>query len=321
MYNENIYYSDAITGPELMKLPAVLYYKKGDKKHGISGSKHKNKHSAKHIDKRDDGDRRDVVFLRHPNDYSPTKQPDVVPTTSYKLFDYQSNYRKWLFLYPDEHPVHMQYVDEGKAADPYQQNTAQQTAPGAQDAAPAGQAAAPASAVATPAVGAAPVAAPAAGISPAAASTTASAAAPAAVPAAGTSAAAPTAGATPGVAPVAAQTPAPSVASAVPNAGAPAASNPAVPQVGQAAAAVQQPAAPIAAQQPVAAQQPAANETIQVINQTVSLASNTTGFVPSVANVSQPNQTIMAGAFTAGNTTSNETIATGSAHLVQENIN
>ena len=107
----------------------------------------------------------------------------------------------------------------------------------------------------------------------------------------------------------------------MPNAGAPAASNPAVPQVGQAAAAVQQPAAPIAAQQPVAAQQPAANETIQVINQTVSLASNTTGFVPSVANVSQPNQTIMAGAFTAGNTTSNETIATGNAHLVQENIN
>ena len=107
----------------------------------------------------------------------------------------------------------------------------------------------------------------------------------------------------------------------MPNAGAPAAPNPAVPQVGQAAAAVQQPAAPIATQQPLAAQQPAANESIQVINQTVSLASNTTGFVPSVANVSQPNQTIMAGAFTAGNTTSNETIATGNAHLVQENIN
>lgn len=300
-----------------MKLPAVLYYKKGDKKHGISGSKHKSKHTTKHIEKRDDGDRRDVVFLSHPNDYSPTKQPDPVPTTSYSLFDYQSNYRNWLFLYPDQHPVNLRYVDTGKAADPNQQSTVQQTAAGAQDApvasTPAGQAG-----VAAPANGGAPVTSPAAGVTPAAASTTAFAAAPATVPATDTSAAAPAAiaaapttaqsasaaaapaaGAIPGVAPASTQTPA--------------ASNPAMPQVGQAAATVQQPGAPIVAQKPVAAQQPAANETIQLINQTVSLASNTTGFVPSVANASQPNRTIMAGAFTAGNMTSNETVATGNA--------
>lgn len=327
---------NAIAGPELMNLPAVLYYKKGDKKHGITGSKHKSKHAAKHMEKRDDGDRRDVVFLSRPQDYSPTKPQGATPTTSYKLFDYQSNYRNWLFLYPDQHPVHMQYVDQGKAADPNQQNAAQQTAAGTQDAATAGAAPASPAGAAAPAVapaaaaGAAPAVAPATGAVPAIASTTADAAAPAVAPAVAPAAATPAvapaapaaaptaaqaaaapatpaAGATAGLAPAAAQAAAPAVAAPA----VAAAANPAVPQVGQAAAGVQQPAAPVTAQQPIAAQQPAANETIQVLNQTVSLASNTTGFQPSVANASQTNQTIMPGAFIAGNNTANQTAASG----------
>lgn len=69
LYNENIYYFDVIIGFELMKFFVVLYYKKGDKKYGISGLKYKNKYFVKYIDKWDDGDRCDVVFFRYLNDY------------------------------------------------------------------------------------------------------------------------------------------------------------------------------------------------------------------------------------------------------------
>ncbi|XP_078373034.1 uncharacterized protein LOC144656666 [Oculina patagonica] len=279
-------------GADFMKLPAVLYYKKGDKKHGISKKgnkkdavtgmkhkKHKSKHASKVVDKRDniDGGRRDVVFLSRPADYSPTKSSNAdqpPPTTSYSLFDYKGNYRNWLFLYPEQHPVNMHYVDQGKAADPNQQNGAQQQATGTQDSTAAATA---------PAVGVPDAATP-----EAQGASQATAAFAAAQPAA------------PAVA-------APAVA---------AAANPAVPQVGQAAAAaVQQPAAPVAAQQAVAAQpEAAANETIQLINQTVSLATNNT-FEPAVANVSQTNQTIMVGAFAGANNTSNQTVAPGTVDL------
>lgn len=303
-----------IIGADLMKLPAVLYYKKGDKKHGISKkgdkkhgitgmkhNKHKSKHAAKVIDKRDnnDGGRRDVVFLSRPADYSPTKSSnsDQPPTTSYNLFDYKGNYRNWLFLYPEQHPVNMHYVDQGKAADPNQQNGAQQQAAGTQDATAAATA---------PAVGA-----------PAAAAASSSAPAPATAASAATAAVAPEAQAASqataaAAAPAVAQPAAPAVADPA----VAAAANPAVPQVGQAAAAaVQQPAVPVAAQQPVAAQPEAANETIQLINQTVSLAANNT-FEPTVANVSQTNQTIMVGS----NNTSNQTVAPGNVVLVNNVI-
>ena len=317
-----------------MKLPAVLYYKKGNKKHGIikkgdkkhgitskKHRKHKIEHTSKVIDKRDndDGGRRDVVFLSRPADYSPTKTPSIPPTTSYSLFDYKSNYRNWLFLYPDQHPVHMRYVDQGKAADPNQQNGAQQQAAATQDA--SAVATAPATGVAEPAVGASAPLAPAAPAAPSAVPGPAPAVPPAA-PSAGQTAA--PAGAAPAVAA------APSVA---------AETNPVVPQVRQAAAAqqpatpvaaqqpaapggaprpaapvaAQQPAAPVTAQQPaapVAAQQPAANQTIQLINQTVSPAVNAT-FEPNVANASQANETIMVGALPVGNNTSNQTVAPG----------
>lgn len=297
--------ASSIIGPDIMKLPAVLYFHKGDKKHGISKKgdkkhgitkhkKHKSKHTDKAMEKRDniDGGRRDVVFLSRPADYSPTKSADSsqLPTTSYNLFNYQSNYRHWNFIFPEEHPVHMQYVDQGKAADPNQQNGAQQQATANQDAT--------AAAATAPAVGAPAAASPAAPAS-------AASAAPAVVPS--TSAAAPAvASADPAAAPTEAQPASPVVA-----APAVAAANLAVPQVQQAAAAaVQQPAAPVAAQQPVAAQpEAAANETIQLINQTVSLAANNT-FEPTVANASQPNQ-IMVGALTAANNTSNQTAAPG----------
>ena len=344
--------ANTIIGPDILKLPAVLYYKKGNKKHGITknGSKkhsitskkhgkHKVKHSSKVIDKRDndDGGRRDVVFLSRPSDYSPTQPPSSLPTTSYSLMDYKSNYRNWLFLYPDEHPVHMQYVDQGKAADPNQQNGAQQQAAATQDAAaPAGAPAAPVTGAAEPAVGAPAPAAPAAPAVPAAPAPVVPSSAPAA-PAAAPAAASPAYAASEQTT---AQTPAPAVAApaiaATPSVAA--APNPTAPQVGQAAAAAQkpattvaaqqpaasveaqQPAAPVAAQQPaapVAAQQPVvaqpeavANQTIQLINQTVSSAINAT-FEPSVANVSQANQTIMVGALNAGNNTSNQTVAPG----------
>lgn len=355
-YNDSIIISiivdamaNTIIGPDIMKLPAVLYYKKGnkkhgitkkgDKKHGITGKKHrkhKSENAAKVIDKRDninndDGGRRDVVFLSRPADYSPTKPPASNPTTSYNLFDYQSNYRNWLFLYPDQHPVNMRYVDQGKAADPNQQNGAKQQAAATQDTAAAPAApSAPAAGAAAPAVGAPAPAAPAG--TPAVPGS-ASAAAPAASSAA-QAAASPAA-----AAPAVAQTAAPAVAApavvATPSVAA--APNPTVLQVGQAAAAeqpattvaAQQPAAPVAAQQPaapVAAQQPAApvaaqqpvaaqpeaaaNQTIQLINQTVSPAVNAT-FEPTVANVSQGNQTIMVGALSAGNNTSNQTVVPG----------
>lgn len=327
-----------ILGPGIMKLPAVLYYKKGNKKHGIAKKgdkkhsitskkhrKHKIEHTSKVIDKRDndDGARRDVVFLSRPADYSPTKPPSSLPTTSYSLFDYKSNYRDWLFLYPDQHPVHMQYVDQGKAADPNQQNGAQQQVPATQDASAA--AAAPATGAAEPAVGAAAPAAPGA---------------PAAAPAAPATAQA--AASPPYAAPeqTAAQTAEPAVAApavaAAPSVAA--AANPTVSQVGKAAAAAQQPATTVTAQQPstsVAAQQPvapiaaqqpavtgatqqpvtaqpevAANQTIQLINQTVSPSVNAT-FEPSVANVSQANQTITVGALNVANNTSNQTVASG----------
>lgn len=282
-------------GADIMKLPAVLYFKKGDKKHGISGKKlkPKSKHAskAKVIEKRDEGDRRDVVFLSKPYDYAPTKQS---PTTTYSLFDYKSNYRNWLFLYPDQHPVNMRYVDQGKKADTNQQTAGQQQAGATQDAAGAPVAAAPIVAPAAPA---------------------------AAQPAA----------------PVASAPAAPAVAQ--PAAPAAPAAAPVVPQVEQAAA------APVAAQQPVAAkEQPLAgaqtaftnqaqvaapvaeNQTIELINQTVSLATNKTqqpvvgvgavGFEPTVANVTQTNQPVTDGAtvqgFEAGNDTSNKTVAAGS---------
>ena len=317
----------------MMQLPAVLYVRKGAKKHGISGKrKHKSKHASNHkvVEKRDEtpGGRRDVVFLKKPYDYSPTEKS---PTTSYSLFDYKSNYRKWLFLYPDQHPVYMRYVDQGKAADANQQSAGQQQASVGQDAVgmPAAGAAAPTVAPAAPAT-AAEVAAPAA----------AQPAAPAAAVAQPAAPAAPAAPASP-AAPNMAQPAAPAaVAPAVP-----AAAAPAVPQVGQVAAAVQQPAASVAAQQPVDAQPAAAtvqplagsqpvftnqsqaaapavgNQTIELINQTVSLATNNTqqtygaaGFEPTVANVTQTNQTVMVGSF-PGNNTSNQTVATGRAFL------
>lgn len=359
-----------------MKLPAVLYYKKGNKKHGITKKgdrkhiitskkhrKHNIEHASKVIDKRDkddDGGRRDVVFLSRPSDYSPTKPPSNPPTTSYSLFDYKSNYRNWLFLYPEEHPVHMQYVDQGKAADPNQQNGAIQQAAATQDASAA--AAAPATGTAEPAVGASAPPAPAA---PAAAAPAVAPAAPAVGQTAAPAEAAPAVAAAPSVAaatnpvapqmgqaattPVAAQQPAAPVAAqpaatvavqqpAVPvaaqqPAAAVAAQQPAAPVTAQqpaAAVTAQQPAAPVAAQQPaaaVAAQQPvaaqaeaAANQTIQLINQTVSPAANAT-FEPNVANVSQANETIMVGTLPVGNNTSNQTVAPGNiAHTYCEKI-
>lgn len=302
---------DYIAGPDILKLPAVLYYKKGDKKHGISKGdkkhgitatkhkKHTSKRSDKVLDKRDniDGGRRDVVFLSRPADYAPTKpQSNQTPTTSYTLFDYQSNYRNWQFLYPEQHPVHMQYVDQGKAADPNQQNGAQQQTAGSQAAPAAGAgsaAAAPAAGAPADASPAQPTAAPnpalAAGSLTPEAQVSAQLVAPLVRPV--MSSAAADQSAKPAVTAVAAPAVAP-------------AANPAAPQVGQAAAAaVQQPAAPVAAQQPVAAQpQAAANQTIQLLNQTVSLATNNT-FEPTVANASQTNQTALVGAMNAENST------------------
>ena len=351
--------ANTIIGPDIMKLPAVLYYKKGNKKHGITKKgdkkhsvtskkhrKHKIEHASKVIDKRDndDGGRRDVVFLSRPSDYSPTKLPSSNPTTSYSLFDYKSNYRNWLFLYPEEHPVHMQYVDQGKAADPNQQNGAQQQAAATQDAtaaaaAPATGTAAPAAAPAVP--GAAAAVAPAAPAVGQTATPTEAAPAVAAAPsvAAATNPVAPQVGeaATPvaaqqPAAPVAAQQPAVPVAAQLPAAPV-VAQQPAAPVAAQqpaAPVAAQQPAAPVAAQQPaasVATQQPgaaqaetAANETIQLINQTVSSAVNAT-FEPNVANASQANETVMVGALPVGNNTTNQTVAPGNiAHRYCEKI-
>ena len=343
--------ANTLIGPDIMKLPAVLYYKKGNKKHGITkkgnkkhsitSKKHRKQrieHPSKVIDKRDndDGGRRDVVFLSRPSDYSPTKPPSNPPTTSYSLLDYKSNYRNWLFLYPEEHPVHMQYVDQGKAADPNQQNGAQQQAAATQDASAA--AAASVTGTTEPAIGAsAPPAAPAAapavpGSAPAvapAAPAVGQTAAPAEAAPAATNPVAPQVGqaATPVVAqqpasPVAAQQPPSPVAAQQPAAPV-TARQPAAPVTAQKPAALvaaQQPAAPATAQQPaasVAAQQPvaasaeaAANQTIQLINQTVSPAVNAT-FEPNVANVSQANETIMVGALPVGNNTSNQTVAPG----------
>lgn len=300
-----------IVGPDILKLPAVLYYKKGDKKHGITKGdkkhdisatkhkKHKRRHSDKVLDKRDniDGGRRDVVFLSKPADYAPTKPPSAqLPTTSYTLFDYQSNYRNWQFLYPEQHPVGMQYVDQGKAADPNQQNGAQQQAAGGQAAPAAGAgsaAAAPAAGAPKDASAAQPTAAPnpalAAGSLTPEAQVSAQLVAPLVRPVMSSPAADQSA------APALTAVAAPAVA---------AAANSVAPQVGQgAAAAVQQPAAPVAAQQPVAAQpQAAANQTIQLLNQTVSQATNNT-FEPAVANVSQTNETAMVGEMNAANST------------------
>ncbi|XP_074626433.1 uncharacterized protein LOC141884532 isoform X2 [Acropora palmata] len=149
-------------GPNLLNLPAVLYYKKGDKKHGISG---KTSHKTKHADKdkkiqrrsEDDGDRRDVVFLSKPYDYAP-KPTTPMPTTSYTVFDYKGNYRNWLFLYPDQHPVNLRYVDQGKAKDSNQQTDQQQQSSDSQNAATAGAPVA-AEAVAAPTVSPASLAA------------------------------------------------------------------------------------------------------------------------------------------------------------------
>ncbi|XP_067050211.1 uncharacterized protein [Acropora muricata] len=142
-------------GPNLLNLPAVLYYKKGDKKHGISGkTSHKTKHAdkVKKIQRRseDDGDRRDVVFLSKPYDYAP-KPTTPMPTTSYTVFDYKGNYRNWLFLYPDQHPVNLRYVDQGKAKDSNQQTDQQQQSSDSQNAATTGAPVA-AEAVAAPTV-------------------------------------------------------------------------------------------------------------------------------------------------------------------------
>ena len=343
--------ANTLIGPDIMKLPAVLYYKKGNKKHGITKKgnkkhsitskkhrKHRIEHPSKVIDKRDndDGGRRDVVFLRRPSDYSPTKSPYNSPTTSYPLFDYKSNYRNWLFLYPEEHPVHMQYVDQGKAADPNQQNGAQQQAAATQDASAAAAASATGTA-AEPAVGASAPPAPAAPAPAPAVPGSAPAVAPAA-PAVGQTAApaeaaltatnpvAPQVGqaatsvaAQQPASPVAAQQPASPVAPAAPvtaqQPGTPVTAQlPAAPVAAQqpsAPATAQQPAASVAAQQPVAAQaEAAANQTIQLINQTVSPAVNAT-FEPNVANASQANETIMVGALPVGNNTSNQTVAPG----------
>lgn len=326
-----------IVGPNILKLPAVLYYKKGDKKHGISGKTkhHKGKHSskAKLVEKRDEGDRRDVVFLSKPYGDTPTKAPSKLQTTSYPIFDYQSNHRNWLFLFPDQHPVNLQYVDQGKVADPNQQSTGQQQAGATQDAAGAPVAAA----------GAAPTIAPATSTvdqlaaQPAAPSVTQPAATAAAQPVS-LAAAAP-------VVPVAAQPVAPAVATPA----APAVA-PALPQVGQAAAAAvasqqsvaEEPGAAIT--QPLASTQTtftnqtqvtapgSANQTIELLNQTFTLATNETqqpsvgmgavGFEPTEGNITETNQTVMAGVYQPHaqgygtvNNTSNQTVAAGSRLL------
>lgn len=219
-------------GPNILNLPAVLYYKKGDKKHGISGkTKYNTKHAGKgkRIQRRseDDGDRRDVVFLSKPYDYAP-KPTTLPPTTSYNVFDYKGNYRNWLFLFPDKHPVNLRYVDQGKANDPNQQQ-----AGASQDAAATG----------------APVAA-------------GDVAAPAVAPAS----------------PAVAQPAAPAFASP--------AVAPSVPQVAQPTAAVAQPWNAVQ----TALTNQTQNKTIELINQSVSLASNDTqppqaSFAPPVAKV------------------------------------
>lgn len=307
-----------------MQLPAVLYIKKGDKKHGISGKrKHKSKHTSKHkvINKRDEtpGGRRDVVFLSKPYDYRPTERS---PTTSYTLFNYKSNYRNWQFLFPEEHPVYLKYAD--KSADPNQQASAKQQTGASTDA--AGMPAAPA-------YGASPAAQPAAPAAPA----TAEPAAP--VAPATTQSAAPVAPVAPASAQAAALAPAAPVAeapeaSSVPQTDALAAAAPAappaatVPQAEQTAAAVQQPVAQAAeswaGNQSVDTNRsqefpPAAgNQTIELLNQTVTVANNTQepgySFQPDVANETQSNETVLMGAY-AGNKTENQTVATGNEHM------
>lgn len=74
-----------------------------------------------------------------------------MPTTSYTVFDYKGNYRNWLFLYPDQHPVNLRYVDQGKAKDSNQQTDQQQQSSDSQNAATAGAPVA-AEAVAAPTV-------------------------------------------------------------------------------------------------------------------------------------------------------------------------
>ena len=307
-----------------MQLPAVLYIKKGDKKHGISGKrKHKSKHTSKHkvINKRDEtpGGRRDVVFLSKPYDYRPTERS---PTTSYTLFNYKSNYRNWQFLFPEEHPVYLKYAD--KSADPNQQASAKQKTGASTDA--AGMPAAPA-------YGASPAAQPAAPAAPA----TAQPAAP--VAPATTQSAAPAAPVAPASAQAAALAPAAPVAeapeaSSVPQTDALAAAAPAappaatVPQAEQTAAAVQQPVAQAAeswaGNQSVDTNRsqefpPAAgNQTIELLNQTVTVANNTQepgySFQPDVANETQSNETVLMGAY-AGNNTENQTVATGNENM------
>ena len=297
-------------GPDLMQLPAVLYIKKGDKKYGIYGKrKHMSKHTSKHkvINKRDEtpGGRRDVVFLSKPYDYQPTERS---PTTSYTLFNYKSNYRNWQFLFPEEHPVYLKYAD--KSADPNQQASAQQQTgagmPAAQPAAPAAQTAAQPAGPAAPAT--TQSVAPAAPVAPA----SAQAAAPApAVPVA--------------EAPAASSVPQTDTSAAVAPAAPPAAT---VPQAEQTAAAVQEPVAQAAeswaGNQSVYTNQsqefpPAAgNQTIELLNQTVTVANNTQeagyDFQPEVANETQSNETVLMGAYAANNT-ENQTVATGNEHM------
>lgn len=307
-----------------MQLPAVLYIKKGDKKHGISGKrKQKSKHTSKHkvVNKRDEtpGARRDVVFLSKPYNYQPTERS---PTTSYTLFNYKSNYRNWQFLFPEEHPVYLKYADQ--SADPNQQASVQRQTGASTDA--AGMPAAPA-------YGASPAAQPAAPAAPAAAQPAAPAApatAQSAAPAAPVAPASPKAAAPVPAAPVAEAPVAPSV----PQTGTSAATAPAappaatVPQAEQTAAAVQQPAAQAAeswaGNQSVYTNQSqefpptAGNQTIELLNQTVTVANNTQeagyGFQPDVANETQSNETVLMGAY-AGNNSENQTVLTGNEHM------
>lgn len=296
-----------------MQLPAVLYIKKGDKKHGISGKrKHKSKHTSKHkvINKRDEtpGGRRDVVFLSKPYDYRPTERS---PTTSYTLFNYKSNYRNWQFLFPEEHPVYLKYAD--KSADPNQQASAKQQTGASTDA--AGMRAAPA-------YGASPAAQPAAPAAPATAQPAAPVApvAPASAQAAALAPAAPVA-----EAPEASSVPQTDALAAAVSAAPPAAT---VPQAEQTAAAVQQPVAQAAeswaGNQSVDTNRsqefpPATgNQTIELLNQTVTVANNTQepgySFQPDVANETQSNETVLMGAY-SGNNTENQTVATGNEHM------
>ena len=257
----NVHYNTL--GPDIMKLPAVIYYRKGQKKNRINthkktGSKDVKKSKKKHQDRK-----RDVVFLKKTTYNNPTPMP---PTTSYNVFDYKSNYRNWYFTYPDQYPVNSYYDNHAAASDSTQQQQQQQQF-GTQVQSGATSAASAAAPAAAPVVAAVPSAARVNAVAPAMASSAAGVTSP--------------------------------ILSTVTNQAATKVPKADVQQsIAQQSYAAQNQTMEAQQLQPAVAGAQPENQTIELINETVTVVNETetpvveTGFRPTVASVAQPNQTM-----------------------------